>query len=155
MAKFDLKQYSKQLSSQAILGVASLVLVGYYFVQFGLELPWENLYGDYSTRRYYSPYFGRVRVNVPLLPDKFVTILALGSLLIQLLLLKLQDFRLSPNPLTRLLGLVAIIGLFPLGIYLLTYASLLLFISIIGFVIYYIFKWILVGSRKNNNNLSN
>jgi hypothetical protein len=92
-----------------------------------------------------------VRINVPLLPDKFVTILALGGIFILLFLGKLKEMNIPPNPITRLLALAAFVGQIPLGIYLLTYFSFLIFIGIIGFVVYYIFSWILNGGKMDKN----
>jgi hypothetical protein len=151
MDKFNLTQYFKNIAFHRGLLIAGLFLLGYYFVQFGTELPWENLYGDYTSRSYNHPVFGRMRVNVPLLPDKFVTLLALAGIFIMLILIKLREMNIPPNPITRLLALAAFVGQIPLGFYLLTYFSFLIFIALIGFIIYYIFGWILKGSKIDKN----
>ncbi|MCU0443626.1 MAG: hypothetical protein MUE85_01815 [Microscillaceae bacterium] len=152
MDKFNLKQYfKKNITVPRGMMIAGLLLLGYYFFQFGVESPWENLYGDYTSRSYNHPVFGRGRINVPMLPDKFVTLLALAGTFILLILIKLREMNIPPNPITRLLALAALLGQIPLGLYLLTYFSVLMFIGIIGFVIYYVFGWILNGSKMNKN----
>jgi hypothetical protein len=141
--KINIKPLSNTQSLR-FWGIFLGLLLGYYYFAFGLESPFINLYGDYSNRVYYTSW-GRVRQNVPLLPDKFVTLLASGGVLIQFLLTWLITIRIAPNPLTRLLWLAGLLALIPLGIYLLTYASLLVALLLIPTLLYVLGVWIFKG----------
>jgi hypothetical protein len=137
-------------------GLISLVvllafLVLYYAWVFGFDEPWnENLFGNYSMQRY-TTYGVRVRQNMPLSPDKFVTLTGLAGTL--LLLLRRLWLRYQPagNVLVRLLLVAGVLLLVPVSFYLLVYASIVALVAIVVFVIYWTLRlvigYILKGAR--------
>ncbi len=124
--------------------MAVVVLLAYYGIRFGLSSPFENLYGDYSRR---AATVGpvRVRANVPLAPDKFVTLLGLGGTLGWLGAAAVQRGLRRPNPLSRLLRVTGSIALIPLGLYLLTYGGLLGLLGLILYGGYALVRYIVAG----------
>lgn len=127
-----------------ILAGMAAVLVMYYLIRFGLTPPTEDLYGDYRRR---TAYVGavRVRTNVPLAPDKFVTLLALGGALSLLGATGATRAFGRPNPLSRLLQVAGCVALFPLGIYLLTYSGILITLGIVIAAIWWLVSYIVRG----------
>jgi hypothetical protein len=120
------------------------LLIPYYFFAFGFEMPWENLFGNYSRRIYYTTW-GRVQQNVPLLPDKFVTLLGLGGSLIYFLLHLARVPSFGGNIFFRLLWLVGLVALLPLSLYLLTYASILVLIAMVLGAVWFLLQWLIRG----------
>lgn len=127
-----------------VLSGMAAVLVGYYLIRFGLTPPNENLYGDYQRR---TTYVGAVRVrsNVPLAPDKFVTLLALGGTLGLLGATGATRAFGRPNPLSRLLQVAGCVALLPLGLYLLTYAGILLLFGMVIAGVWWLVSYIVKG----------
>jgi hypothetical protein len=127
-----------------ILAGMAAALVAYYLIRFGLTPPGENLYGDYRRR---TTYVGpvRVRANVPLAPDKFVTLLALGGTLSLLGATGAKRAFGRPNPLSRLLQVAGCVALFPLGLYLLTFAGILLLLAMVVAGVWWLVSYIVKG----------
>lgn len=123
-----------------VYGIAIIVLICYFFLYFGFPKDglFENLWGDYSSRTQYW-YGMRVRSNVPLMPDKFITLSALLGFSL-LLVVSLTKNYIALAIIRRLLMVVGILLVLPISFYLFIVASLLLFIFLIVGIFYYVIK---------------
>ncbi len=129
------------------------ILMTYFLIWFGTEPIEINLLDEYWLLQGKKRFINKNPIYIMsqsfVLPDKSSSLLALGGILVQLPLAWIRMSQISPNPLTRLVWIISLIAMLPLGFTLffdicLLIAFLIIFAGPLVIVVF-LFRWILRG----------
>ncbi len=143
--KISIKFTQRQTLIFGSLSLGSLVL--YYLWRFGFEAIEIDLLKDYwllqGNKRFTNKNPIWIMMNSFMLPDKSSTLLAMLGVLLQLILAWFRNV--NPNAFTRILWLLSILLLLPLGFTLFFDSCLFIAFLLPVLVVFLLFRWILRG----------